>query len=706
MTTIIENILPQEMIDSILHLSEVIKAKTHIDNLSYGSISFTIPLSSSIKTELHRHFGLDLSSVHTIPMRWIKGDTQSHIDKGSSTFVNTYLVYLTDSTGEFIIDESSYSIMKGYGYMFSEGLSHETINTGFEPRLLLGPMSEKGTVVGSGISGPGGSTIYFRQTTDLQYSTDNQENWINIGNNYPLYIYNYDTSLGVLQIEFVSNITLDDVDLAGQYKYFICGSSHIQFGSKILKDDGTRPVITIDVDSYIGLIENGTNSIPGNNYIYVYNLIIEASAHEIENGGGWFGRSYFGNGATNNYFINCSSSGNLSPGITGSGAIVGAYAGLGGQLYITGCSSSGIIEQNDGGIVGGFAGGNGGSVICEQCWSTGIIESRGGGIFGYYAGDDGTVEAIKCYSTGNIGIESGGIFGPYAGNFGQALAEKCYTTGNIGANGGGIFSKGAGSNSGSSSAINCYSAGTIDTPGNGIYGYEKVNGTEINCYAANNNWNNDTANLSLLGVPSLSNIVGDTWVYKGINTPYELNEIGYTPYSLTIISSSPNLIQLYNQTIQTGQTTNTAIISDASGNNFEILEINNGNESSYGTITINSQTGAISTTSSTLGGTYNIIIRSVGSYNITIFNLIINGVSQITSFGSIAPCCLVNNPNPNPQSTDYDSNVITMKHSSKAVDVSVDTFYRGVATGQRTAHSQPIFKSYHDYILFLQGKLR
>ena len=67
---------------------------------------------------------------------------------------------------------------------------------------------------------------------------------------------------------------------------------------------------------------------------------------------------------------------------------------------------------------------------------------------------------------------------------------------------------------------------------------------------------------------------------------------------------------------------------------------------------------------------------------------------------------LVNNPNPNPQSTDYDSNVITMKHSSKAVDVSVDTFYRGVATGQRTAHSQPIFKSYHDYILFLQGKLR
>jgi hypothetical protein len=50
---------------------------------------------------------------------------------------------------------------------------------------------------------------------------------------------------------------------------------------------------------------------------------------------------------------------------------------------------------------------------------------------------------------------------------------------------------------------------------------------------------------------------------------------------------------------------------------------------------------------------------------------------------------------------------VTMgRHSSKAVLAGVDAFYGGVVSGQRTAHSQPVFKSYHDYMLFLQGKLR
>ena len=63
---------------------------------------------------------------------------------------------------------------------------------------------------------------------------------------------------------------------------------------------------------------------------------------------------------------------------------------------------------------------------------------------------------------------------------------NCYSTGNIANKSSAICGAGY------MNIVNCYSAGTIDTPGNGIYGYEKVNGTEINCYAANNNWNNDT----------------------------------------------------------------------------------------------------------------------------------------------------------------------------------------------------------------------
>ena len=81
-------------------------------------------------------------------MRWIKGDTPNHKDTGTNSFDKTYLVYLTDNSGQFIIGNDSYPITQGIGYSFSEGLYHETINTGYEPRLLLGPMSEKALSVG------------------------------------------------------------------------------------------------------------------------------------------------------------------------------------------------------------------------------------------------------------------------------------------------------------------------------------------------------------------------------------------------------------------------------------------------------------------------------------------------------------------------------------------------------------------------------
>jgi len=69
-------------------------------------------------------------------------------------------------------------------------------------------------------------------------------------------------------------------------------------------------------------------------------------------------------------------------------------------------------------------------------------------------------------------------------------------------------------------------------------------------------------------------------------------------------------------------------------------------------------------------------------------------------------CCEANICNKNPQESDYDTSIISAKISGKVIDTSVATFYNGVVSGARTTHSQPIFKSYYDYIQYLQGKTR
>jgi hypothetical protein len=186
-------------------------------------------------------------------------------------------------------------------------------------------------------------------------------------------------------------------------------------------------------------------------------------------------------------------------------------------------------------------------------------------------------------------------------------------------------------------ASNCYSSGIITTAGRGIYGTGKVNGTETNCYAANNNWSDLSANLALTGVPISTSSVGTAWVSTAINSPYELYAIGYTPYTALIINSSYELIQTFSQTITAGGSTIVSLVADASGNSFIILGKTGGNSETYNTITMSIQTGAISTTSETLPGDYVIIVRSIGSYNITIFNLTVNAVNVETN-AEIA-CC-------------------------------------------------------------------
>ena len=155
----IESFLSPEDLEYICSLPEVQTARTQLDTMGGGRAQFTIELTQSIRSTIMSRFGLDLSAMTKIPMRWIKGDTAPHIDSARTQFQNTYLVYLSDSPGEFLIGDESFPISQNTGYMFNEGVNHSTANTGVVPRLLLGPMNEFVEPVGVG----GGVHYYSTQ---------------------------------------------------------------------------------------------------------------------------------------------------------------------------------------------------------------------------------------------------------------------------------------------------------------------------------------------------------------------------------------------------------------------------------------------------------------------------------------------------------------------------------------------------------------
>lgn len=185
------NILSSNEIAEILHNPIVQSNKEQLSTLD--KVDFSIQLPDAIKTKLETGFGIDLTQITSIPMRWIKGDTPPHIDKGEDHFNNTYLLYLTDSIGNFIIDEQSYPITAGDAYIFSEGLSHYTINTGDSERLLLGPMSETGFRVG-------GIPAYI-----LYYNNEEDANQ-NVNGFDPTYGYTIETKNDISSWSIAKNV--------------------------------------------------------------------------------------------------------------------------------------------------------------------------------------------------------------------------------------------------------------------------------------------------------------------------------------------------------------------------------------------------------------------------------------------------------------------------------------------------------------------
>ena len=449
----------------------------------------------------------------------------------------------------------------------------------------------------------------------------------------PLKISNNGRSHGVLKVLFETDITIHE------NWYIICGTSNIQFGDTSLNpSNGSRPKITIaDVPDYLGFIQNGTNGEPGEDNIYVFNLEINATgtstldAPPSDESAGWIGQAYFGSSASHNYIVNCSSNGPID---SHCGGIVGAWAGAGpgSSLKIIGCSSTGdILNDHGGGIAGHSAGRSNGSITCEYCWSTSSIGTSAGGIFGSRAGsnddDDagtyGTAIANNCWSTGTISNHAGGIFGH--GAMGTCSATNCYSRGEInGASSGGIFGSRAGADGiVSITASNCYSSGAINNTDRGIYGSNKAIGaTTTKCYIADGSWSNTAANdaLQLGTTPTSTPGVGSIWVANGMNPvypEYDLNNMGYTPYVVLNITTSPtpDLKRTYTQTIQPGIPSSSGIRTGV-GLAYTMLS---GFHPT--TMSMNPSTGIITTTSATPNGTYNIVVRNKGSYNITTFTL-------------------------------------------------------------------------------------
>jgi hypothetical protein len=190
----ISNLLSSNEITDILNNPIVNSNKEKLSTLD--KVDFSIQLSDEIKNKLETGLSINLSQLTSIPMRWIKGDTISHMDKGEKHFDNTYLLYLTDSIGNLMIDGQSYPICAGDAHVFSEGVEHSTINTGDSERLMIGPMSETGFRVGVAIT-----IIYFNNETDANLAAATT-----IANGYPD-TTNYIVFSGTYTINTVDDIS-------------------------------------------------------------------------------------------------------------------------------------------------------------------------------------------------------------------------------------------------------------------------------------------------------------------------------------------------------------------------------------------------------------------------------------------------------------------------------------------------------------------
>lgn len=240
------------------------------------------------------------------------------------------------------------------------------------------------------------SDILIRQTIvggSIEYSLDNGQSWLSVVyGNIPIKLIN--SGLSNIIVKLTNNITFNTPTSnppgPGENGYFIIGSTNITF-------DGNNKIVTINnLNNYIGLIQNGTNTNNGYSNIIVKNLgVVITNTSTLGVGCGFIGQAYFSRGATNNLITKCYSIGEISGEFAG--GICGTDTGSNnGNLSITNCYTNGnITNSTAGGICGANAGSNNGIVTITNCFSSGS-GSGSNGIFG----DNKQITAtqIYCYS--------------------------------------------------------------------------------------------------------------------------------------------------------------------------------------------------------------------------------------------------------------------------------------------------------------------
>ena len=337
------------------------------------------------------------------------------------------------------------------------------------------------------------------------------------------------------------------------------------------------------------------------------------------------------NRCVNNGYIN-----GISVGSPRIGGIVGTRAGgNSGTCSVSYCINTGIIEAVfAGGIVGAQAGSSSGTINVSNCFNIGdmINASQSGGIagltFGFFTSN--TCSISNCYSFGRIsGVGSGGIAGGEIGrsNLSHTVnVSNCYCLSDIGSSCGGIL--GGASNNYNTSVVvtinvtNCYSSGLLTGTGEGLVSVDlqaKV-GVDLvintpNCYIANGDWEDASANTSLTGVPTnfTTNNPGITWTTLGTNIPYVLSAYIaqlYNPNSASTTSSyrtapglfQPNYTYMKIKAIQVSNVLTTfAFTSKGTSpyyyaynyNSFALTNTNSNGSSTTMTSSVNSLTGEI-----------------------------------------------------------------------------------------------------------------
>lgn len=456
------------------------------------------------------------------------------------------------------------------------------------------------------------TTAYLKSSGDggIQWSSDG-ENWTIILM-FPVTIENINPNNGIATIHIVGNLTITNSNM-----YFIIASSNITFGSKELNSDGTKPTIVIQgLESYGGLIQNGTSDNNGYDNIVVCNLNVDAFDGEypsiLEPGSGWVGCSYFGKGASNNSILNCWSNGDVP---TNGGGIIGSYAMTGGEnSTIRGCSNVGsILGESAGGILGAYSGSGDGTMVIEDCFSNGEIWGSGGGILGAYGG--GTIAITRCFSSGSIYENAGGIVGFINSESTYSITVTgCYSIGMVmtpsgdpSTTGGGIFGNG---HNYQSSLSNCYC----------LSGYVYAGGMDlsglIHCYEPNGEWNTSDAKTKLLGAP-ISDNVGTIWVEIGVDDPFELNHFGTTPYSQLVVDESNALVKSISITMGSDQMSSPGILDGT----YELINTSSVITDNF-TIIVNN--GVLLSSETLEAGDYILTIRQINTTHYSITQVYVN----------------------------------------------------------------------------------